>query len=85
MLADAESFGDAGHLEHGADACAGGGFARVAAEDSSGAGGWGDEAEEKLDGGGFACAVGAEQRDDFAGVQREAQAVEGDGACRSAW
>ena len=79
VLADAEGFGDAGDLQHGADAGASGGFARVAAEDLRGAGGGGDEAEEQLDGGGFAGAVGAEQSDDFAGTEREAQVVEGDG------
>ena len=54
-------------------------FARVAAEDLSDAGGGGDEAEQQFDRGGFACAVGAEQSDDLAGVEREAQTVEGDG------
>ena len=72
VLADAEGFGDAGDLQHGADAGAGGGVARVAAEDADGAGGGGDEAEEQLDCGGFACAVGAEESDDFAGAEREA-------------
>ncbi len=34
VLADAQGFRDAGNLQHGADAGAGSGFARVAAEDA---------------------------------------------------
>ena len=41
VLADAEGFDDAGDLQHGADTGAGGGFARVAAEDSRRCRRWG--------------------------------------------
>ena len=79
MFADAEGLEDAGDLKHGSDAGAGCGFSGVAAEDVADARGWGDEAEEDFDGGGFACAVRAEERDDLTGAESEAEAVEGAG------
>ncbi len=73
------------------EACVGGGevaaaedgFAvgeRVHAEDPDGAGCWGHEAEDDVHGGGFACAIGTEQTDDFAGIDVEGEVVDGDGA-----
>ena len=69
VLADAEGFWGAADLEHDAGAEAVGAEARVLAEDVGLAVGGGAEAEEELDGGGFAGAVGAEEGDYFAGVE----------------
>ena len=77
VLADLEGLGDACDLEHGADAATGGGGAGVAAEDAGGAAGRGGEAEEQADAGGFARAVGSEDGDDLAWVERHGEAVEG--------
>ena len=40
---------------------------------------WGSEAEKDPDRRGFACSVGAEEGDDFAGVEGEGESVEGSG------
>ena len=49
----------------------------VFAEDFDAAGGGGEQAGEHLDGGGFACAVGAEEAEELAGCDGEVDAVDG--------
>ena len=49
----------------------------VQAEDLDGAGGGGEQAGEHLDGGGFACAVGAEEAEELAGSDGEVDVLNG--------
>jgi hypothetical protein len=70
VFADLEGLGDAGDLQHGADAGARLGRARVAAEDADGAAGGGGEAEHQPHRSRFTRAVRAKERDDFAGMER---------------
>src|SRR6185312_5341884 len=77
VLADAKGVRDAGDLEHGSNGGAGFGVAGIAAHDAHAAAGGSDEAEQQADGGGFPRAVGAEQGDNFSGIERERELIEG--------
>ena len=69
VLPDFQSFGDAGNLQHGSDASASEGEARIAAEDTDLPGCGCGETEHQANGGGFARAVGTEEGYDFTRVQ----------------
>ena len=68
-----EAFRDDADLALDLDGVSGG----VEAEDLDAAGGWSEEAGEHLDGGGLACAVGAEEAEELAGRDGEVDVLNG--------
>lgn len=79
-FASGEEVGEIRVFREEAEAVAGGHGAGGVAEDGGGAAGGGGKAEEEFHGGAFAGAVGAEEAEDLAGLDREMEVFEGEEA-----